>query len=138
MARERERPPRILIVEDDGLVALHEEDLVRSLGCEVVGPVGRIEDALRVVETARIEGAVLDIHLDGNATSYPLAAELENRGIPFIFVTGLDKADMAKLFPAALVICPPSAPAAFRAAVRRSLANRKSAAARPTTTAGAS
>jgi len=85
--------------------------------------VGRIEDALRVVETARIEGAVLDIHLDGNATSYPLAAELENRGIPFIFVTGLDKADMAKLFPAAEVIWKAVDPDACRAAVKRLLAN---------------
>jgi CheY-like chemotaxis protein len=101
MARESEQPPRILIVEDDVVVALHEEDLVRSLGCEIVGPVGRIDDALRVVQTAGIEGAVLDIHLNGNATSYPVAAELENRGIPFIFVTGLDKAGLAKLFPAA-------------------------------------
>jgi len=79
MSDEGDSSPRILIVEDECLVALDEEALVRSLGFEVLGPVGHLEEALHIVATERIDGAVLDIHLDGNTTSYPLAAELEIR-----------------------------------------------------------
>ena len=122
MTDEGGSSPRILIVEDESLVALDEEALVRSLGFEVLGPVGHLEDALQIVGTKRIDGAVLDIQLDGNATSYPLAAELENRGIPFLFVTGLDKTGLAQLFPSAPVIWKPFDPEALRAAIKRMMA----------------
>jgi DNA-binding response OmpR family regulator len=110
---------RILIVEDDGILALDEEALVRSLGFEVLGPVGHLEDALRIVAVERIDGAILDIHLDENATSYPVAAELENRGIPFLFLTGLGNAGLAKLFPRAAVVWKPFDPEALRIAIKR-------------------
>ena len=125
MSDEGDSSPRILIVEDESLVALDEEALVRSLGFEVLGPVGHLEEALHIVATERIDGAVLDIHLDGNATSYPLAAdyplaaELEIRRIPFLFVTGTDKAGLAQLFPGAAVIRKPYDPEALRVAIKR-------------------
>ena len=119
MSDEGDSSPRILIVEDESLVALDEEALVRSLGFEVLGPVGHLEEALHIVATERIDGAVLDIHLDGNATSYPLAAELETRRIPFLFVTGTDKAGLAQLFPGAAVIRKPYDPEALRVAIKR-------------------
>jgi DNA-binding LytR/AlgR family response regulator len=85
------RGRRLLIVEDDYMVAL---ELVRSLeeqGVEVLGPAGSVEDALALVEQegARMDGAVLDINLR-NKRVYPVAEALAARGVPFIFATGYD------------------------------------------------
>src|SRR5882724_12925355 len=57
-------PPRILIVEDDVFIALDEESLVRSVGCHVAGPVARLDDAWRIIDTDRIDGALLDVNLN--------------------------------------------------------------------------
>jgi hypothetical protein len=70
-----------------------------------------------IIEATRVDGAVLDIHLNGTSTSYPVAAALESRRIPFLFVTGVDKRRMASLFPSAAVIYKPFAPAQLQAAV---------------------
>jgi DNA-binding response OmpR family regulator len=115
---------QILIVEDERLIALDVEDRVRELGYEVVGPAGNLEDALRIVATERIDGALLDIHLNGDSTSYPVAAELESRGIPFLFVTGLDKGGIAALFPGAAVVRKPFYPAALGAAIKHMMTKR--------------
>ncbi len=78
---------KILVVEDMLLVADVISDGLGSYGCEVVGPVGRFERALSLAREAPLDGAVLDINLAG-VPSFPIAAALERRGIPFIFVTG--------------------------------------------------
>src|SRR5690606_28701228 len=78
---------RILIVEDELLVALELETMLGSLGCEVVGPAARLEKALNLAETEELDGAVLDVNLRGKPV-YPVAAALGARGIPFIFSTG--------------------------------------------------
>jgi CheY-like chemotaxis protein len=118
-----DRQPQILIVEDEQLVALDIEALVRDLGYAVLGPATDIDAALQLAETERIDGAVLDIHLNGNSTSYPVAALLAGRGIPFMFVTGLDKGGMASLFPRAAVVRKPYLPGQLQGAVRRLIAS---------------
>jgi DNA-binding response OmpR family regulator len=95
--------PQILIVEDEALVTLEEVDLVRGLGYEVVGPVGYLDDALRIVATDTIDAAVLDIHLTG----FSVAAELNHRGVPFLFVTAADRGEVTSLFPRARVVHKP-------------------------------
>jgi CheY-like chemotaxis protein len=78
---------RILLVEDEFLVAtLIEEDL-RSAGCSVIGPFARLEPAMAAVKRERIDMAVLDINLNG-VMSYPLADELAARRIPLMFLSG--------------------------------------------------
>ncbi|HEV7122319.1 MAG TPA: response regulator [Rhodanobacter sp.] len=77
---------RILMVEDEMLLALSLEDMLRLLGCEVV-KAARLHKALKLVDTEKIDGALLDVNLDGESV-YPVAAELDRRGIPYAFMSG--------------------------------------------------
>jgi len=78
---------RILVVEDEMLVAMMVEDLLADLGCHVVGPVATVAAALRLVAEERLDGAVLDVNL-GSETAYSVADALKRGGVPFVFVTG--------------------------------------------------
>ncbi|MBB3318239.1 CheY-like chemotaxis protein [Rhizobium sp. BK181] len=82
---------RILLVEDEFLVALDAEERLRELGVTVVGPVSTVSDALRIVDTddEPLDGALLDIVLNGQ-TVYPVAAFLAMKQIPIAFVTGYE------------------------------------------------
>jgi CheY-like chemotaxis protein len=81
------RTKRILVVEDDALVAADIADLLGSANYEVVGPVGVVVDALHLVKTEGCDAAILDINL-GKDTSEPIASALRDRAIPFIVVSG--------------------------------------------------
>lgn len=81
---------RVLLVEDEALVAIMMRDMLTDLGFSVVGPVGDRTTAIAAARQADIEGAVLDLNLRGE-TTYPVADELNARGIPFIFLTGYDR-----------------------------------------------
>jgi CheY-like chemotaxis protein len=81
---------RILVIEDEGLIALHIEDALTDLGCSVVGPVRAVEEAINLLDRQPVDAALLDINLGGGQTSYPIADELGRRDIPFAFVTGYD------------------------------------------------
>lgn len=78
---------RVLLVEDQMIVALQIEDMLRAAGCEVVGPVGTLHAAITLAHEEALDMALLDINLDGEKV-YPAAEELQARGIPFIFATG--------------------------------------------------
>jgi len=80
---------RILVVEDKFLAAEVVRDMLESIGCAVVGPVGRIADALRLAEQEALDGAILDINLNGERC-FPIALALRQRGVPFVFLTGYD------------------------------------------------
>jgi DNA-binding NtrC family response regulator len=81
---------RVLMVEDEMIVAWLLEDMLTDLGCAVVGPAARVNQALTMIETEAIDVAVLDVNLNGEM-SYPIADALAARGVPFVFVTGYDK-----------------------------------------------
>ena len=78
---------RVLLVEDEFMVALLLETMLTDLGYQVVGPVARLEKGLEMVEQEAIDLAVLDVNINGREV-YPIAEALEARGIPFIFATG--------------------------------------------------
>jgi DNA-binding response OmpR family regulator len=78
---------RILVVEDETLLAVTIEEILQDLGCVVVGPVGRLDAALRSATDESLDAAVLDISIRGGMV-YPVAEKLLSRGIPFIFVSG--------------------------------------------------
>lgn len=78
---------RILIVEDEILVALHLEDVLVELGHRVVGPCSRIQIAIEMARTEDIDFAVLDINVAG-APSFPVVDILRQRRIPFVFASG--------------------------------------------------
>ena len=78
---------RVLVVEDEMMVAMLIEDLLEGFGCTIVGPAASIAKALLLISTEAIDGAMLDLNLAGRAVD-PVADELARRGVPFIFVTG--------------------------------------------------
>ena len=78
---------RVLLVEDEMLVAMMMKDMLTDLGFSVIGPYSRIAEALPVARANDLEAAVLDINLNGELV-YPVAAALVERGVPIVFVTG--------------------------------------------------
>jgi ActR/RegA family two-component response regulator len=82
------RGRRLLIVEDEYMIAADLAYTLEDRGVEVVGPVGSVDEALALVEAeGRLDGAVLDLNL-GNDRAYPVADALLARGVPFVFATG--------------------------------------------------
>ena len=78
---------RVMIVEDELLVALMVEDVLTDAGCIVVGPFSRVPEALTAARTEMIDAALLDVNV-ANEKVFPVAHALEERGIPFLFLTG--------------------------------------------------
>lgn len=81
---------RILIVEDESLVAMLLETILEDMGCVPVGPVSSVIEALALLETPEIDtldGALLDVNVAGTEV-FPVAEALTARGLPFVFSTG--------------------------------------------------
>ena len=78
---------RVLIVEDSFLVVMALEDLFDRLGWKMIGPAVRVDEALMLARTETFDAAFVDINLAGEM-SWPVAAVLKERGIPFVFSTG--------------------------------------------------
>lgn len=108
---------RILIVEDEMLVAMLIEDLLLELGHQPVGPAMRLEPALEQAATADIDMAILDINLAGKR-SFPVADCLTARGIPFIFASGYGTAGLEPPYLSALVLQKPFDHNQLRAALK--------------------
>jgi DNA-binding NtrC family response regulator len=81
---------RILVVEDEILIAMASADLLADSGCTVAGPVSSVKQGMRLIEQEAIDGAILDINLRGEMV-FPLADALAERSIPFVYVTGYGK-----------------------------------------------
>jgi CheY-like chemotaxis protein len=82
-----DRRLRILIVEDEMLVAMNIEDMLLDLGHEVAGIASRLEPGLALAREGEFDLALLDVNLAGEQ-SFPIAAVLRERGLPFLFATG--------------------------------------------------
>lgn len=81
---------RILIVEDEYLIAVDLETALQDAGATVFGPVSDIERALEIATASfPLDGAVLDINLQGEMV-FPAAAKLAEQNIPLVFVTGYE------------------------------------------------
>jgi PAS domain S-box-containing protein len=78
---------RLLLVEDEALTGMMMSDMLTELGFDVIGPFGRVADALAAVRREDFQAAVLDVNLDGEMV-YPVADAVLARGVPFVFVTG--------------------------------------------------
>ena len=78
---------RILIVEDEFLLAMELEALLEQRGCMVLGPVSSVRHALAMLDGERPELALLDVNLKGERAT-PVAAALQARGVPFVLITG--------------------------------------------------
>lgn len=99
---------RILIVEDEILVAGELADDIEELGGDVVGPAYSVAEGRHLSQSADIDAAILDINLNGQKV-YPVSDVLDRRGIPFIFHTGTVKGPVAlKLYGGVPVVSKPS------------------------------
>jgi len=89
---------RILVVEDEYFLADDISCALRSLGADIAGPVGELEDAQRILSDGSIvDGAVLDVNIRSEMV-FPIAQELRARHVPFLFTTGYDKVSIAPEF----------------------------------------
>jgi CheY-like chemotaxis protein len=84
---------KVLVVEDEMMVSMLIEDMLSELGCEVVGPASRLDEAMALAKEAEIDCAVLDVNLGGQPI-FPLADLLRERGAPFAFATGYGDAGL--------------------------------------------
>lgn len=108
---------RLLLVEDEYVLALGVADVLGDLGAVVLGPVATVEDALALVERMpEIDGAVLDVNL-GREVAYPVADALRARGIAFLFATANGRAHLPERFAQVPLCEKPFAVDAFRDAV---------------------
>lgn len=96
----------MLLVEDETLVAMMLEEIIEELGCEVVGPISRIDAATSLIEQNGLDCALLDINLRGKAV-YPVAELLTRRAVPFGFVTGYGKGEVSPKFSACPILHKP-------------------------------
>jgi PAS domain S-box-containing protein len=81
--------PRVLLVEDEALVAMMIQECLGDFGYQVIGPISTATEAAARAMDGNFEAAVLDINL-GDGAVYPIAEALTARGVPFVFVTGYD------------------------------------------------
>ena len=108
---------RILVVEDEVLLALELELALSCEGAEIVGPCYTIKEAQNLATKAELTAAVLDVEL-GHDMVAPVARTLSERGVPFIFHTGRHDIDvLIRQWPGCGVVRKPASPHAVVAAV---------------------
>lgn len=115
-------PHKILLVEDEELVALELSAELSRLGWAVVGPAGSLAEAQALLSSP-VDAAVLDVNLRGRSV-FPVAEQLEKLQVPFVFCTGYELADPEGRFPGVPVIRKPAPPAAVSAALATLLKSR--------------
>jgi DNA-binding LytR/AlgR family response regulator len=86
---------RILIVEDEFLLAMELEMLLQQRGCMVLGPVSSVGQALAVLDGEQPQIALLDVNLKGERAT-PVAVALQARGVPFVLITGYSDAQLSE------------------------------------------
>lgn len=98
MANSTLRDRRILIVEDEYLIAINLVEALQAAGCVVIGPAPSVKEAIKLIESNQIDAAVLDVNLGGSRAD-PIANALLARKIPFIFTSGYEDGDLRSRYP---------------------------------------
>jgi CheY-like chemotaxis protein len=112
---------RVLVIEDEMLVAMMVEDVLAEAGYRVLGPVATVENALSILETgSKIDIAVMDLNLSGQ-TSLPLANVFRERNIPFMIMTGYGSAPLSPPHELVRVLSKPFDPADLIAMLQETL-----------------
>ncbi|MDB5431652.1 MAG: response regulator receiver protein [Caulobacter sp.] len=107
---------RVMIVEDEMIVAWLLEDLLDELGYTVAGPAKSVRQAQALIAAGGIDAAVLDINLDGEM-SYPVADTLAAQGVPFIFSSGYSRDSLPEAYRSCPLIQKPFDPRKVAAAL---------------------
>jgi len=109
---------RILVVEDEALLAMELEQVLEAAGYTIIGPCSNLKSAAEASRGEAINLAVLDINLNGEMV-YPLADELSEEGIPFILMTGYDTSSLPERFRGAPRVSKPFDPAPLAEKIQR-------------------
>lgn len=107
---------RILVVEDEFLVAMELESMLAACGLTVLGPVSTVVAALALIEREAPDAAVLDVNLRGESVS-PVAACLRDRAVPFVLATAYRREDLPEGLRDAVNMGKPVEPKALLAAL---------------------
>lgn len=112
---------RVLVVEDEALVAMLLETMLEDLGCEPVGPIGTIDDALAAIGRGEpLDVALLDVNVAGREV-FPVAEALAARRVPFAFSTGYGEGGLTEAWRGHPTVQKPFTETAIRSALMRAL-----------------
>jgi CheY-like chemotaxis protein len=114
---------RVLVVEDEALVRMMIERVLRSLGCKVVATAALLDDALTKAAALQVDVAMLDINLAGK-TSYPVARVLRDRCIPFLIATGYGETQLPPDLQGAAILAKPFKIRSLEGALYRAMVNQ--------------
>ena len=112
---------RVLVIEDESLVAMLLETILSDMGCTVIGPESNVGDGLRVVTgETDLDAALLDVNVAGREV-FPVAEALKARGVPFVFSTGYGEAGLPEHWRGNPTIQKPFTEGAIREALMRAM-----------------
>ena len=123
---------KVLVVEDEGIIALLLEDMLTELGHDMVASAANVEDARAEAANRQIDLAILDVNL-GRQSSYPLASDLSAKGIPFILATGYGRSGLDEEWRGGVVLQKPFEVKALSEAIAETMARGVPAAANTST-----
>ncbi|HEX8584048.1 MAG TPA: response regulator [Allosphingosinicella sp.] len=111
---------RVLLVEDEAIIAMTAEDMLEELGCTIAAMAANLDEAMACAEHGGFDLALLDINLNGQQ-SLPVAALLRAAGTPFVFTTGYGAAGSTAEFADAPLVTKPYQIGDLEAAIRQAL-----------------
>lgn len=111
---------RVLVIEDEAIIAMMAEDMLAELGCEVAAIETTLTGALERAGSGDFDVALLDMNLNGD-DSGPVAERLRGANRPFVFTTGYGDAGRPAGFEAVPLVCKPYRAADLGAAIARAL-----------------
>ncbi|MCA0367306.1 MAG: response regulator [Proteobacteria bacterium] len=112
---------RVLVVEDESLVAMLLETILEDMGCTPVGPASNVDEGEAIArDTVDLDAALLDVNLAGRQV-FPVAAVLKARGVPFVFSTGYGESGLPDEWRGNPTIQKPLTEAAVRDALMQAL-----------------
>jgi DNA-binding response OmpR family regulator len=112
---------RVLVVEDEAIVALAIADQLTEAGFRVVGPAPSVAKALKLIKEVGCDVAVLDVNLR-DETAEPVARELRLRHTPFLFLSAVSRDHLPSGFNGEVLLAKPARPAVLVAALQSSIA----------------
>ena len=115
---------RVLVVEDEAMIATLLESILADAGCSVVGPIGTVGRALETLECDKVDVALLDVSVNGR-DAYPIADKLKERNIPMVFVSGFSQQNMPSRYRRYAYLAKPFEPEAILAMLESVLDRRK-------------
>ena len=112
---------RVLLVEDEALVAMLLETILEDMGCIPVGPAATVEEGLAMVaDPAPLDAALLDVNVAGHQV-FPVAEALKARGVPFVFSTGYGESGLPDAWRGHATVQKPFTESAIREALMKAM-----------------